>query len=57
MDWPAQHLGSSRIQAISRTNADRLYHWAEDRRVPAEDDPAERDLRPRVIARKVSFGS
>jgi hypothetical protein len=34
-----------------------MYHWAKDRRVPAENNLAERDLRPTVIARKVSFGS
>ncbi len=28
-----------------------------DRRVPADNNHAERDLRPTVIARKVSFGS
>jgi transposase len=53
----AQHLGIRRIQDIFRANADRLYHWADDRRVPAENNLAERDLRPTVIARKVSFGS
>jgi transposase len=57
MDQPAQHLGIRRIQDIFRTQADRLYHWAEDRRIPAENHLAERDLRPTVIARKVSFGS
>jgi transposase len=35
----------------------RLYHWVEDRRVPAHNDRAERELRPTVIARKTSFGS
>lgn len=53
----AQHLGIRRIQDIFRENDSRLYHWAEDRRVPAENNLAERDLRPTVIARKVSFGS
>ncbi len=53
----AQHLGIRRIQDIFRENNSRLYHWAEDRRVPAENNLAERDLRPTVIARKVSFGS
>jgi len=57
MDQPAQHLRIRRIQAIFRDNADRLYHWAENRPVPAENNPAERDLRPSVIARQVSFGS
>ncbi|MGO8822332.1 MAG: IS66 family transposase [Desulfomonilaceae bacterium] len=40
-----------------RENKHRLYHWSEDRRVPAENNLAKRDLRPSVIARKVSFGS
>ena len=33
------------------------YHWAAHRKVPAENNLAERELRPLVIARKVSFGS
>jgi hypothetical protein len=57
MDAPSRHLGIRRIQEIFRANADRLYPWADDRRVPAENNLAERDLRPTVIARKVSFGS
>lgn len=54
---PAVHMGIRRIQDIFDENAYRMYHWAEDRRVPAENNLAERDLRPTVIARKVSFGS
>ena len=57
MDRPAQHQGIRRIQDIFRENKHRLYHWSEDRAVPAENNLAERDLRPSVIARKVSFGS
>lgn len=53
----AQHLGVRHIQDIFRENEPRLYHWAEDRRIPADNNLAERDLRPTVIARKVSFGS
>lgn len=53
----AQHLAIRRIQEIFHDNADRMYRWAEDRRVPADNNLAERDLRPTVIARKVSFGS
>lgn len=53
----AQHLGIRRIQDLFRENQQRLYHWARDRRIPAENNLAERDLRPTVIARKVSFGS
>jgi transposase len=54
---PARHLGIRRIQDIFRGNASRMYHWAEDRRIPADNNLAERDLGPTVIARKVSFGS
>jgi transposase len=54
---PATHLGIRRIQDIFREKAERMYHWAETRDVPAENNLAERDLRPTVIARKTSFGS
>lgn len=57
VDAPAKHPGIRYIQDIFRNNSERMYHWAEDRRVPAENNLAERDLRPTVIARKVSFGS
>ena len=57
MDQPARHVGIRRIQDIFRNNKNRLYHWSEDRRVPADNNLAERDLRPSVIARKISFGS
>lgn len=53
----AQHGGIQRIQHIFCENEKRLYHWAADRRVPADNNLAERDLRPTVIARKTSFGS
>jgi len=54
---PARHLGIRAYQDIFRDNENRLYHWARDRTVPADNNLAERDLRPTVIARKVSFGS
>jgi transposase len=57
VDSPASHLGIRHIQDIFRQNAHRLHHWAENRAVPAENNLAERDLRPTVIARKTSFGS
>jgi transposase len=57
MAQPAKHLGIRRIQDIFRENEHRLYLWADDRAVPADNNLAERDLRPSVIARKVSFGS
>ena len=34
-----------------------MYRCAQDRDVPADNNLAERTLRPTVIARKVSFGS
>ncbi len=57
VDSPSKHLGIKEIQLIFKENKDRLYHWVCDRRVPAENNRAERELRPTVIARKVSFGS
>jgi transposase len=57
MDQPAKHQAIRRVQDIFRENEHRLYHWAEDRAVPADNNLAERDLRPSVIARKASFGS
>jgi hypothetical protein len=53
----ARHPGIQAIQDIFRQNPHRLYHWADDRRVPAENNYSERSLRPTVIARKLSFGS
>lgn len=53
----AQHLAIRRTQEIFHENEHRLYQWVEDRRVPADNNLAERDLRPTVIARKISFGS
>jgi transposase len=57
VEQPAQHLGVRQVQGIFRDNAHRLYHWAENRAAPADNNRAERELRPTVIARKVSFGS
>ncbi|TPW13939.1 MAG: Transposase IS66 family [Halothiobacillaceae bacterium] len=54
---PAQHLGIRRLQDIFCNHSERLYHWVFDRRVPADNNRCERELRPTVIARKVSFGS
>jgi transposase len=54
---PAHHLGIRAVQDIFTDHEDRLFHWVTDRRVPAHNNRAERDLRPTVIARKVSFGS
>ena len=57
IEQPAQHLGVRGMQDLFHDNAARLYHWVEDRRVPADNNRAERELRPSVIARKTSFGS
>lgn len=57
MAQPAKHLAIRRIQDIFRQHPHRMFLWAEDRAVPADNNLAERDLRPSVIARKVSFGS
>jgi transposase len=53
----AKHPAIWKIQDIFREKANRLYHWADDRTVPADNNLAERELRPLVIARKISFGS
>lgn len=51
------HLGIKRMQQIFLTQEHRLYHWAKSRDVPADNNRAEREIRPTVISRKVSFGS
>lgn len=53
----ARHPAIQKIQDIFREKADRLYHWADNRNIPADNNLAERELRPLVIARKISFGS
>jgi len=57
VEAPAQHLGIRQLQDIFQEHAERLYHWVTDRAVPPDNNRAERELRPTVIARKVSFGS
>ena len=54
---PAQHPGIQKIQNLFREQAARLYHWARSSAIPADNNRAERELRPWVIARKISFGS
>jgi transposase len=54
---PAKDPAIQNFQDIFKNNEKRLYHWVTDRRVPADNNRAERELRPTVIARKVSFGS
>jgi hypothetical protein len=57
MKAPAKHLGIRAYQDLFVHNALRLYHWSDDPAVPAENNLAERELRPLVVARKISFGS
>ena len=57
MNSEANHFGIQNIQNIFRENQHRLYHWADNRDVPADNNFAERELRPLVMARKVSFCS
>jgi len=54
---PARHPGVQKIRGIFREQAEQLYHWARHPSIPAENNRAERELRPLVIARKLSFGS
>ena len=53
----ARHPAIQKIQNLFREKSDRLYHWARDPSIPADNNRAERELRPLVIARKLSFGS
>jgi transposase len=54
---PAQHPGIQKIQNLFREKVARLYHWTQNSAIPADNNRAERELRPLVIARKISFGS
>jgi transposase len=54
---PAQHPGIQKIQNIFREQTKRLFHWTKSPKIPADNNRAERELRPLVIARKISFGS
>jgi len=54
---PAQHPGIQKIQNIFRDHTKRLFHWSKSPKIPADNNRAERELRPLVIARKISFGS
>jgi transposase len=54
---PAQHPGIQKIQNIFREKAARLYQWTKSSAIPADNNRAERELRPLIIARKISFGS
>jgi hypothetical protein len=57
VNHPAHHPALQTMQDLFREKADRMYHWADDPHIPADNNRAERELRPLVIARKISFGS
>ena len=57
INYPYKHFGIQNIQKVFNDVEKRLYHWVLDRKVPPDNNRAERELRPTVIARKVSFGS
>ena len=52
--FPVSAFAAEGYQAIFREKAGRLYHWADDRAIPAENNFAERQIRPAVILRKNS---
>jgi len=52
----ANHPGVQKFQNIFRENEDRLFQWVTYPGVPCENNHAERNLRPVVISRKLSFG-
>jgi transposase len=52
----ANHPGIQKFQNIFRENEDRLFQWVDHPNVPCENNYAERNLRPIVISRKLSFG-
>jgi len=54
---PAEHPAVQNIQCIFKENNDRLFQWVKSPEIPADNNYAERELRPTVIARKISFGS
>ena len=50
-------IAPAQVAIGRREQAARLYHWAKAPTIPADNNRAERELRPLVIARKISFGS
>jgi hypothetical protein len=53
----ARHAAVRTWQDFFVEKAARLYHWTQERAVPADNNYAEREIRQTVLARKVSFGS
>lgn len=57
MQASASNPGIQHIQNLFREKRHRMFRWTLDPDIPAENNRAERELRPLVIARKLSFGS
>lgn len=53
----ATHPGVRKWQDFYYEQSARLYQWCENRKVPAENNYAEREVRKVVMARKISYGS
>lgn len=53
----ANHPGIQQFQNIFRKHPERMFQWVKSPDIPAENNFAERGVRPSVIARKISFGS
>ena len=53
---PDKDPGLQKCQDIFRRHPGRIFQWAENRSVPAEDNMSERGVRRTVIARKVCEG-
>jgi len=57
IEHEANHPGIQAFQDIFRRHPERCFQWVKSPEIPAENNFAERGLRPSVIARKISFGS
>ena len=53
----AIHPAVRKLQDIFREKKESLFQWCRSPDIPAENNFAERSLRPVVIMRKISFGS
>lgn len=54
---PAKAIAVQTFQRLILDNQHRLFHWVDSREIPPDNNRAERELRPTIIARKNSFGS
>jgi len=56
-DAEAKDPAVQHLQNIFREHQDKVFQWVRSPDIPADNNYAERELRPTVIARKISFGS